>query len=187
MAARCGEMFARWDPEVGQHSLRFSAAFRLPSLSRGRPTHRPRPTVAPRRRRPPSDQQRSGSEEVDGDLPEPQSLRATRSVPTRAAGGAEDGVHGIDLAAVHLEHVHVRISHEHAEPDPDAGLDIGEDRARRDYARPRAGLPGIVAGSGAARERTTAVFQAPAAVRRSSATTNGRAVRALVHQTQRQR
>ena len=50
-----------------------------------------------------------------------------RRLPARAAGAAQDGMHGVDLAAVHLEHVHVGVAHEHGHPDADAGLGIGED------------------------------------------------------------
>ena len=55
--------------------------------------------------------------------------RPPRSLPAGAGGAAQDGVHGVDLTAVHLEHVHVGVAHEHRHADADAGLGIGEEDA----------------------------------------------------------
>src|SRR6266571_4892055 len=86
------------------------------------------------------------------------------SVPTRVARCAQDGVHGVDLAPVHLDHVEVCVAHEHREPNADPALAVGDEQAWRE--RSCTGKRGrLVAAEGCtALERASTVFQTLAVV-----------------------
>src|SRR4051812_326799 len=79
-------------------------------------------------------------------------------VPAGAACGAQDRVDRVDLASVHLEHMHVGVAYEQVEADPDAGLDVREnDMGFEDGS---GGIARLAAPSQAAIAWRVAVFEA---------------------------